>query len=43
LFSDNNASIEALNILFQENKISCKAIPAIRKPSQAFGIVDRQM
>ncbi|MDC8962983.1 hypothetical protein [Metamycoplasma hyosynoviae] len=43
LFCDNHASIEALNLLFEENKINCFAIKAVRKPTQQFGIVDRQM
>ncbi|WP_406615665.1 hypothetical protein ACJA25_00465 [Mycoplasmopsis hyopharyngis] len=43
LFCDNHASIEALNLLFEENKISCFATKAVRKPTQQFGIVDRQM
>ena len=43
LFCDNHASIEALNILFEDKKISCWAIKAVRKPTQQFGIVDRQM
>ena len=43
LFCDNHASIEALNILFEDKKINCWAIKAIRKPTQQFGIVDRQM
>lgn len=43
LFCDNHASIEALNILFEDKKINCWAIKAVRKPTQQFGIVDRQM
>ncbi|KDE41893.1 hypothetical protein PUW84_00690 [Metamycoplasma hyosynoviae] len=43
LFCDNHASIEALNLLFEERKINCIALKAIRKPTQLFGIVDRQM
>lgn len=43
LFCDNYASIEALNLLFEQNKISCYALKAVRKPTQNFGIVDRQM
>ena len=43
LFCDNHASIEALNILFEDKKINCLAIKAVRKPTQQFGIVDRQM
>lgn len=43
LFCDNHASIEALNILFEDKKIKCWAIKAVRKPTQQFGIVDRQM
>ncbi|WP_444704929.1 hypothetical protein ACT1UH_02970 [Mycoplasma sp. 332] len=43
LFCDNHASIEALNLLFEEKQISCCALKAVRKPTQNFGIVDRQM
>lgn len=43
LFCDNHASIEALNILFEDKKINSWAIKAVRKPTQQFGIVDRQM
>ena len=43
LFCDNHASIEALNILFEDKKINCWAIKAVGKPTQQFGIVDRQM
>lgn len=43
LFCDNHSSIEALNLLFEENRINCWAIKAVRKPTQNFGIVDRQM
>lgn len=43
LFCDNHASIEALNILFEDKKINCWAIKAVRKPTQQFGILDRQM
>ncbi len=43
VFCDNHASIEALNILFEDKKINCWAIKAVRKPTQQFGIVDRQM
>ncbi|WP_412031269.1 hypothetical protein [Metamycoplasma buccale] len=43
LFSDNNATLEALNILFDQKNIDSYALPAVRKPSQKFGILDRQM
>ncbi|VEU75602.1 Uncharacterised protein [Mycoplasmopsis maculosa] len=42
IFSDNNPTLENLNILLDKSKINSIAIPAIRKPNQKFGIVDRQ-
>lgn len=43
IFCDNQASIEALNILFEDLKINSLALKAVRKPSQKFGILDRQI
>ncbi|MBN0919678.1 hypothetical protein [[Mycoplasma] gypis] len=42
MFCDNHATIEAVNILFEENNINSQAVRAVRKPSQRFGIEDRQ-
>ncbi|WP_029608920.1 hypothetical protein [Mycoplasma simbae] len=42
IYSDHNATIEALNIEFNTLNINSIAVPAVRKPSQAFGIADRQ-
>lgn len=42
VFCDSNSVIEQINILFEQNKINSAARVAVRKPSQKFGIIDRQ-
>ncbi|MBZ4203398.1 hypothetical protein [Mycoplasma tauri] len=42
IFSDTHSNIEAINILFSELNTNSFALKAVRKPSQHFGILDRQ-
>ncbi|WP_235732229.1 hypothetical protein [Mycoplasmopsis felifaucium] len=42
IFCDSNAIIEQINLLIEENGLNSTALTAVRKPSQRFGIIDRQ-